>query len=185
MRNLPDFCIGSDADSRHGRTTEFVIGPVCEKHPEVAGRRYARCGRCPECRREEQKADYHKYRERRLAVNRIWRNANKAKHKALKERWVKEYPDRRAGLEALVRARKRARASNLPFDITIDWFLGRVNSPCAYCGETMIRAKGKGPAHHSPSIDQLIPGAGYTQTNARVICHWCNSHKGDMTLQTG
>lgn len=82
-------------------------------------------------------------------------------------------------------ARQRAARSGIPFDISFDWFLRRLNAGrCEATGIplTLEVGSGSGRGHpFAPSLDQKVPGAGYTPDNTAVVCWLYNCAKGVTT----
>lgn len=82
---------------------------------------------------------------------------------------------RKPGRHSFTDAKLRAEDKGIPFTITRRWFDLRVSiGHCEVTGMKFSKVKPKG-AHSAPfvpSIDQIIPAAGYTNENARVVC-WC------------
>lgn len=63
-----------------------------------------------------------------------------------------------------------ARLRELPFEITLEYFLKLITSPCAYCGGT----EGVG-------VDRINNEHGYTVRNTAPSCSICNRAKFNMT----
>jgi hypothetical protein len=85
----------------------------------------------------------------------------------------------------LVRAiGKRCRSAGLPFDLDIDWLTGRLESGrCELTGlefDTVVSRKRGGP--FSPSVDRIVPSAGYTKSNCRVVIFAVNAALSDWGL---
>ena len=71
----------------------------------------------------------------------------------------------------------KARGKGLP--ATLTWQeIGDPPGNCPCCGERMERG---GDQRSSPSLDKLIPEAGYTEANAMWLCVRCNAIKQDAT----
>lgn len=69
-------------------------------------------------------------------------------------------------------AKSRAKKKGLLFTITFDWVLEQIqNGTCQLSGENFdLAAYGRNRKNpYNPSIDQIIPGFGYTPENSRVI----------------
>lgn len=79
-------------------------------------------------------------------------------------------------------ARKRARERGLPFDLTQEWVTVEleiaVKNGCPYL-KIPIRLDAPQNDPHCPSIDQFMPGAGYTQANCLIVSHKANTMKQD------
>ncbi len=78
-------------------------------------------------------------------------------------------------------ARKRAKESGLPFEISLDHIL--LGSPCLLCGKDMKKST-HGVKHDSPTLDKIYPQRGYVPGNVKVICYECNMRKRDWTPET-
>lgn len=80
----------------------------------------------------------------------------------------------------VVAAKARAKRDSLPFSITVEDI--RIPDVCPVLGLPIYRGKGQGGhCDNSPSLDQFVPGAGYTKENTRVICNRANVLKGNGT----
>ena len=77
-------------------------------------------------------------------------------------------------------ARARAKAKGLPFSITKEHVV--IPAVCPVLGFPLARSNG-GASDQSPTIDQIVPGAGYTPDNVRVISYRANRLKCDATLE--
>lgn len=79
-------------------------------------------------------------------------------------------------------ARQRALQKDLPFSITLDWVRERTEGGA--CEATKIPfdlsvGSGRGRGNpFSPSLDQRVPGLGYTEENTAVVCWMYNCAKG-------
>lgn len=77
-------------------------------------------------------------------------------------------------------ARVRAKEKESPFDLTYEWCEKRWTGRCELTGLPFVLGSSRrGP--FSPSIDQIEPKKGYTQSNARFILWAINSMKGEGT----
>jgi len=110
-----------------------------------------------------QKARHHLSPERRRAIVQTSRHRNPL----------------RTLLES---AERRAREKSLPFTLTRAWAEQRYMGKCELTGldfTTHGRLTGK-VSPFAPSIDQRVPGAGYTPENAQFVLWAVNRFKGDM-----
>lgn len=81
--------------------------------------------------------------------------------------------------------RSEARKKNVPFTLTQTFLEGlweRQNGKCVLTGIEMTQEIGKG-ARNKASLDQIIPGLGYTEDNVQLLTDWANRAKLDMTIQ--
>lgn len=77
-------------------------------------------------------------------------------------------------------AKKRAKKSNVTFDLVVEDFKPRETCPC--CGEHFGYDNDRHNKRTSPSIDRLNPAGGYTKDNCWVICNRCNTIKNNATV---
>lgn len=78
----------------------------------------------------------------------------------------------------LVAAKVRARAKNLPFDLTEEWAKNRWTGKCELSGiKFKVGEQGNGPRYFVASIDRIRPAEGYTQSNSRFILWAVNAFK--------
>lgn len=79
-------------------------------------------------------------------------------------------------------AKSRALKYNIPFDLTEEWAVSRWTGQCELTNIPFrTDLPGSGPKTFSPSIDQIKPRAGYTQTNCRFVLWAVNALKHDGT----
>lgn len=82
--------------------------------------------------------------------------------------------------DMIATARRRATERKITFTITIDWLEEKLLSgKCEITGLHFYF--GRGRTALSPSLDQTIPGDGYTAGNTKVVCWVYNRAKGDGT----
>ena len=78
------------------------------------------------------------------------------------------------------RAKSRATKANIPFTITVDDII--IPTVCPVLHIPIYVTKGKpGGFNNSPSLDQIIPGAGYTPDNIMVMSQLANAMKANAT----
>jgi hypothetical protein len=81
-------------------------------------------------------------------------------------------------------ARKRARKSGVPFNITQDDIV--IPTHCPALGIPLVTGNTGGPnegSDNSPSLDRLVPDLGYTRGNIIVISRLANSIKYTATSE--
>lgn len=83
-------------------------------------------------------------------------------------------------IQLLQSAKKRAKAKNIPFLLTMSDLT--VPERCPLLGIKLVVGEGKMHAQ-SPSLDRLIPELGYVKGNVRVISYKANSMKQDATAK--
>lgn len=117
-------------------------------------------------------------KERSRAAHREWAKRN-PRTTYYKEYDAKRY-DSRLPQRMLNSARSRARANDLPFNITVEDVV--IPSCCPICYNEMQSAKGvRGGSCNSPTLDRVHCENGYVKGNVAVICKNCNSKKGHAT----
>jgi hypothetical protein len=80
----------------------------------------------------------------------------------------------------LTRARSRAKAANLPFNITEEDI--RIPNFCPVLGIRLRKGSGRGGVlHSSPSLDRIHPSKGYVRGNVLVVSSRANTLKNDAT----
>jgi hypothetical protein len=84
-------------------------------------------------------------------------------------------------LNAFRGSKQRATKRNTPFTITKDWCEARWTGRCEVTNIEFILSTKRSPYLFSPSLDQIIPGLGYTPENSRFILHAVNALKGEGT----
>ena len=68
----------------------------------------------------------------------------------------------------------------LPFALTTDYVESIWNETCPYLGIPLAGGEGK-LARTSPTLDRIIPAAGYVEGNVEVISHRANTMKCEAT----
>ena len=88
-------------------------------------------------------------------------------------------------------AKGRAKRDSLPFTLVYEDVGDPEGTPCPACGQDMGftvggtgKVGGNQVAGDSPSLDQILPGEGYTPANTVWICTDCNTRKRDVTPAT-
>jgi hypothetical protein len=77
-------------------------------------------------------------------------------------------------------AQHRAKRKGIPFTITIDDIV--IPETCPLLGIPLVSTNDKRDPRN-PSLDQIVPGKGYTPDNIQVISYRANVLKWDATLQ--
>ena len=77
-------------------------------------------------------------------------------------------------------AKSRAKKSGIPFTLKLDDLI--IPENCPILGIPLFFGEGK-CSDNSPSLDQIIPGAGYTLNNFQIICHKANTMKSNATFE--
>lgn len=92
--------------------------------------------------------------------------------------------------QAVQGMRKRAQKKGIPFDyayFTVERLQDLLDSTpcCPCCGRTFeyCRGAGAGTQPQSPSLDRTDSTLGYVEGNVSLLCHRCNLHKSDSTLE--
>ena len=84
-------------------------------------------------------------------------------------------------VQLLSGAKSRSKKLNAPFDLTHDWLRAKLDAGrCQATGLPLSFEAGDGQRNRNPwvaSLDQIVPGAGYTQDNTQVVCWIYNCAK--------
>ncbi len=82
----------------------------------------------------------------------------------------------------LRRARGRAKKRGLPFDLTLDWAIARLNEQnfrCALTGLPFYLEDREGRNPYAPSFDRIDSKGGYTLGNVRIVVFAINAMFND------
>ena len=111
--------------------------------------------------------------EERNKYLRDWRHANPDKRRAADQRYVLKHgrlPRRNTPKKWAVATvsdiKRRAQKQGLAFDLTAEWLLSIVPPICPIFLTPFVFGR---LSPQNASVDQLLPGDGYTRTNVRVI----------------
>ena len=80
------------------------------------------------------------------------------------------------------RIKLRATESTIPCTITLQEIIEKLEATNGICPATgdLFNYDLIGTANpYSPSLDQIVPGLGYTIENTQIVCWWYNAAKGD------
>lgn len=100
---------------------------------------------------------------------------------------VKYETDMKFRSETLLKATaKRCKRLNLTFGLDVDWLAERLrNGRCELTGLAFdMSVVNRRRNSHTPSIDRVIAGAGYTKDNCRVVLYAVNCALNDWGLGT-
>ena len=86
---------------------------------------------------------------------------------------------RRWAGRAVSDAKRRARKTGVPFNLTADDVLRVWSGVCPALG--VVLRTGVRATHDSPSLDRVIPELGYVPGNIAILSHRANSIKQDAT----
>ena len=82
-------------------------------------------------------------------------------------------------------AKKRASSKQLRLDVDLPfllWMWDKQKGRCALSGRELVLATHAGMAHQdSPSLDQIVPGAGYTRANVQLVTTQTNLSKSTLS----
>ncbi len=117
-------------------------------------------------------------KERRRKTAREYRSGQNLKIREQEKAWLEGKPL----YHHVRRAKRRAKALGLPFDLDHE----TIYQP-EFCPVLGIRLNYKGgdghPVANTPSLDRLHPDLGYTKANVRVISFRANTIKNDATIE--
>ena len=103
-----------------------------------------------------------------------YRKENREADNAASRRWHSLNPTR----QMLYSAKIRARAAGIPFTIQLSDIV--IPAHCPALGIRLFRSP-KGRTDNSPSLDRIVPTAGYTPSNTVVISDLANRIKQNVT----
>lgn len=133
---------------------EFTIGSFCSKNPV-----------CKECRNKYYRTSYTGTRERRLK-------------KAHEER--RKYPEYYWAKQTISNHRRRGYTVNITSKELTD--LAYKTTHCKYCGIKLEFSYGEGKSLRiTPTLDRTNNDSDLYINNIQIICHSCNTGKGEMT----
>lgn len=148
-------------------------------HPSRPGKPVKRCN---PCRLKHVNAHYaankHRYKANRVA----YAERNKEHQLVLSRRYYASEHGRAKTL--LKSALTRSKRSGVPVTIDLDFVKTKIaNGVCEVTGVKFDLTKGSGrhKKPFAPSLDQIIPKAGYTPENTRMVVWQYNLMKGEMT----
>lgn len=156
---------------------------------------------CSKCRKELDVKGFNKKSERRdgltsacracnAEAHRMWRMANVDYAREKSRKWQADNRElannrsaewqrtgRRKTAEtfaksSIVRKRGQCKHSGLPFDLTWQWYVDRLNEGCAITKvrfDLGLRIAGERFRRHSPAIDRIDPTLGYVMGNCRLV----------------
>jgi hypothetical protein len=100
-----------------------------------------------------------------------------------KRRYQRDVRNRRRGLSLTTDAKQRAKAKGLPF--ALDWRNIQARIDGGVCEVTGIPFDLFHPkSWNAPSLDQIVPGLGYTPSNTRVIIYALNAMANNWGFST-
>lgn len=88
----------------------------------------------------------------------------------------------------LYRAKKRAKAKDIPCDVDLEYLCSIAPDICPVLGvellwDTTTKTKRGSPQHASPSLDRVDPNKGYVKGNVAIISNKANMIKCDAKLR--
>lgn len=112
-----------------------------------------------------------------------FKKRNRAADYSGQKKWHKANPLKIAANLAIGRARKRAAAKSIPFNLplgTVKKLVDDSAGMCALSGLPFQRGEGHSTTW-SPSLDRIKPELGYVSGNVRLILHGLNALKSTGT----
>lgn len=139
------------------------------------------CTKTPECKKlgdRIKQAKYHAaHAEERCARTRLWWASLDDRGRERRRQQYRDALRTPRGLARQVLNRVRALGET---DLTLDYLLSLYTGKCRYCQVGLVSGNGTSRIV-SPSLDKIIPSAGYRVGNVQWLCMQCNRRKGDMT----
>jgi len=106
----------------------------------------------------------------------IWHLSNIEHRRKRNQQWWAN----NAELGMVIRARRRAKKYNVPFDVGVEDI--HIPKRCPILGIKLEHAIGRsGGKPNSPSLDRVIPKLGYVRGNIQVVSGLANRLKSDAT----
>lgn len=153
---------------------------------------------CRACRAARRQGPEAKLREKE--TGRAWREANPERRRQITARWrnrnrglVQERDRNMKRVKAKEnpmygryhRKKSHAKADGVPFELTeADFTFLMSAEACPLCDQPFSPVThGEKTHQRMRSLDQLVPGRGYTTDNTVCICHGCNAAKSNKTLE--
>jgi hypothetical protein len=127
-------------------------------------------------KRAEYRADPEYWRNRQKA----WRESHPEQAKIIARRASAKHP-RSPWRRMIISAKQRAKAKNIPFDLTFDWGKATWTGFCALTKIPFADRSEATSGMFSPSLDRVIPEKGYVQDNCRFVLLCVNTFKNDGT----
>jgi len=93
---------------------------------------------------------------------------------------IKLYEQNNKEQKILRRAKKRAIADNIPFDIDVTDIV--IPSHCPILQIPLVKSS-KHASDNSPSLDKIIPSFGYVKGNVQIISNKANRLKSNASLE--
>lgn len=104
----------------------------------------------------------------------------RAKNNADMAAYMRESRRLRPKVHMLVRARSRAKAKGVPFDISVDDITIPKRCPVL---NLPLRVSDGYADDHSPELDRIVPSRGYVRGNVIVVSRRANRIKNDATVK--
>lgn len=126
-------------------------------------------------RRRNKAASDPAYRAKNYERLKKWKQNNPEKWLVYKRRRY----DRSPFLRLIAKAKIRAKAGDIQYNLTIDWARARWTGRCEITGAEFQKTTVGRMTSFSASLDRIDPSKGYTQDNCRFILCAINRLKGD------
>lgn len=144
---------------------------------------------CATCKRVRPMSEFvlstdtrvYRCRRCRSAQQRQWQRSQGPEYMDRKKARERDRHREDPRVHLLYGARKRARATGLPFDLTKEDIV--VPDVCPILGLPIAIKDGAGPAYGSPSLDRFVPSRGYVRGNVWVISHRANALKRNASVE--
>jgi hypothetical protein len=151
----------------------MIICDICNNSMQEYPNTLRVCGRTAVCRKERSRRRYLKESAKSKAYRQQYYQDNKERIKA--DMKVRAAADPRKRLRG--HAKERATSKSLPFALELEDIV--LPEYCPILGVKLIYGTKRSDA--SPSLDQIIPGVGYTRDNVQVLSDKANRMKNDAT----
>lgn len=150
----------------------YLTGKTCP-YGHIAPRRTDN-GACTECQSAARKELYASG----------WRqNHNPEVAQKKNKKWVDKHPKEHWIIRAVGRAKKRALATGVPFDINTEYLVSIFPEKCPIFGTEFSFIGNKTSRPESPSLDKIDPSKGYVVGNIEIISMKANVIKQNATSE--
>lgn len=131
---------------------------------------------CKKCSSSESKAAYRTNPEKYKTKVRAHQKANSAHYLEKNKEYRRAHPE----WALLAKARSRAKAARIPFNLTVEDVV--IPDLCPLLVIPLVAGTKKLSAN-SPTLDRKVPALGYIRGNVWVISHRANTVKNNATLE--
>jgi hypothetical protein len=135
---------------------------------------------CKDCKAIRENKYYYENggKQKKAATSKKWYYENGGKEKDSKR--LRDYRLNNPNAELFRHARNRAKAKNIPFDITAEDIT--IPETCPVLG-IQLQIGEKIVCNNSPTLDRIKPELGYVKGNIQVLSYRANMLKNNATIE--